>query len=341
VSNDRYYTSGTTEALFMLSRGYCYEPTCKERVMRWTGSQWNPKVAIAHIRGLNEGSARHDKNITDPRILNNFRNLILLCKMHHDEVDGKHTRQKYSIVLLISWKENREGNLADELDLLDWITQEKLEKLMASAIDETMAKVLGAIDKVTGISQETLDILKELIDSTLRLPYLSQEDIESLAYSAEVFQMLPDHIPALRESARSLRSLPDDSIMLYESTRTLRGLSDNADLLSYASRPLADLSQYAPMLLQAALILRDSNLGNLAYEVGAVSEAADKLRSAIPLVSEPRASSYPQQDYLAAPPSTYPSTPRWSWKSFWWGMAICATFVIALLILWTYIISHK
>lgn len=341
MSNDRYYTSGTTEALFMLSRGYCYEPTCKERVMRWTGNQWNPKVAIAHICGLKKDSARHDENITDPRVLNNFRNLILLCKMHHDEVDGKHTRQKYSVELLISWKENREGNLADELDLLDWITQEKLEQLMASAIDDTIAKVLGAIDKVAGISQETLDILMELVDATLRMPYLSQEDIESLAYTAEVFQMLPDHIPALRESAQSLRSLPDDSIMLYESTRKLTGLSDNAEILSYASSLLANLSEYAPMLLQAAVMLRDSNLGNLSDGAGAVSEAADELRSAISLVSERRASSYPQQYAVSAPPLTYPSASRWSWKSFWWGTAVCAIFVIALLILWTHIISHK
>lgn len=46
MSNDRYYTAGTKEALFMLSRGYCYEPTCKERVMRWTEAGGAPRSLL-------------------------------------------------------------------------------------------------------------------------------------------------------------------------------------------------------------------------------------------------------------------------------------------------------
>ena len=171
MSNDRYYTAGTKEALFMLSRGYCYEPTCKERVMRWTGNDWRPKVAVAHIRGLHKDSPRHDEHMTN-RQRNNFKNLILLCKVHHDLVDGEYTWMKYSVVTLTEWKTAREGNLADELDQLDWITQENLQELMADAIEETLDKILGAIDNISSISSETLGILKDLVrpDSLAALP---------------------------------------------------------------------------------------------------------------------------------------------------------------------------
>lgn len=86
MSNDRNYTPGTKEALFMLSRGYSYEPSCKERVMRWTGSEWRSKVFVAHIRGLHKGSPRHDENMTDwpcgyMRLPINNRGLVMrLCR---------------------------------------------------------------------------------------------------------------------------------------------------------------------------------------------------------------------------------------------------------------------
>ncbi len=38
MAENRYYGSGTEKALFMLSRGTCYEPTCNVRVLKMTKS---------------------------------------------------------------------------------------------------------------------------------------------------------------------------------------------------------------------------------------------------------------------------------------------------------------
>lgn len=294
MSNDRYYTAGTKEALFMLSRGYCYEPTCKERVMRWTGSEWRPRVAVAHICGLHKGSPRHDEHMT-PRQRNNFKNLILLCKVHHDLVDGEHTWVNYSVVELIGWKAMREGDLADELDQLDWITQDKLQELMADAIEETL----------------------------------------------EVFEILPDHIPALRESARDLRDIPEASDILYQAARRLENVTDSADALLYASGQLVNLGEHAPQLLEAAKIINGESLWSYENGVRDINAAADKVKDSVASLAElamaiGQAGEYAGQGVILTSP-----TERRSSRSFWWGFSTCMIFIIIVLVLWTYAHIHK
>ena len=340
MSNDRYYTAGTKEALFMLSRGYCYESACKERVMRWTGSEWRPKVAVAHIRGLRKGSPRHDEHMTN-RQRNNFKNLILLCKVHHDLVDGEHTWMNYSVVTLIEWKTAREGSLADELDQLDWITQEKLQELMGDAIEETLEKILGAIDTVSSISKETLGTLKSLVNETLKLPYLDPEDIASLEYCAGVFEILPEYVPALHESARSLRDMPEYSEILYQSARRLDHLADNAEMLFHASRQLVGLGEHAPQLLEAARIVSGQSLWSYEDGVREINDAADKIKnSASSLIQVASAicetGAYGERGVIVASPAR-----RLSWGAFWWGFFVCAIFVVTVLSLWAYAASHK
>ena len=201
MSDGRNYTAGTTEALFMLSRGYCYFPSCRERVMRWSGSEWRIKVQISHVKGLRKGSARFDESVPVPE-RNSFRNLLLLCKLHHDLVDGPRTAQRYPEELLLKWKEAREGSLADDLDVLDWITQERLEDLLAGAIAHTMNKILEGIGHIKEIGGETIALLKKVVAESLRLPYLGPDDIASLKYSATIFSGLPDIVPTLHESAK-------------------------------------------------------------------------------------------------------------------------------------------
>lgn len=339
MSKDRYYSSGTKEALFMLSRGYCYEPTCKQRVMRWVRDEWRPNVAVAHICGLHKGSPRYEEEMS-PRQRNCFRNLILLCKVHHDQVDGEHTWVDFTVEKLTGWKASREGDLADELDQLDWITQERLQDLMAEAIEETLDKVLRAIDSVSSISKETLEMLKCLVDETLKLPYLDPDDIASLEHCAEVFEVLPDYIPALRESARSLRDVPEYSEILYESARRLTDLADNAEMLLSASRQLVSLGDHAPQLLEAAHIISGQSLWSYESGVREINDAADKIRQSV--VSLAGIATYIGDDgHYSQPGVIVAPAGRWSWKAFWWGFSACALFVIAVLALWVYGTAHK
>src|SRR6266851_3483611 len=115
MKSDRHsYPAGTREALFMLSRGQCYEPRCGARVMRCVDGRWRTNAHIAHICGLNKTSARFDESMTVEE-RNSFGNLLLLCKPHHDQVDSRALEGRFPEELLISWKTAREGGYADDL----------------------------------------------------------------------------------------------------------------------------------------------------------------------------------------------------------------------------------
>lgn len=339
MSEGRSYPSGTKEALYMLSRGYCYAPECKERVMRWAENGWYLKAEVIHIHGLNETSARYNENVP-VSVRNSFKNLILLCGVHHKLVDGKKTWMHYSVETLTTWKRDREGDLADDLDLIDWITKDKLQELMAAAIEEMIGKILGAIENISSVSRETLDILKQLVDQTLKLPYLDPEDIASLEYCAEVFEILPEYIPALHESARSLREIPEYSGMLYQSAHKLEELPDSVDALVYASKQLAGLEEHAPQLLEAAQIISGQSLWNYDDGVRQINTAVDRLRSMVSSLTQLSLITGGQHDgsSYALASQTIGQRP---WKFFWWGIFTCAIFVVTILGLWTYVTTHK
>jgi len=343
VSDGRYYTAGTTEALFLLSRGHCYYPDCKERVMRWSGSEWRIKVQISHIKGRNKGSARHEDSVPVPE-RNCFRNLILLCKVHHDLVDGPRTRHQYSEELMKEWKKAREGNLADELDTLDWITQERLEVMLAGAIEGTMNNIIEGIGHLKEIGSETVVLLKKVVAESLRLPYLDPGDIASLKYSATVFSVLPDVVPVLRKSARDLSGLPDHAWALRQSSRNLLDLPDNACMLDRASRRLENLGDNASMLYKAVMMLKDSPLDSIARQTSELNSAASRLErateAAIRAVSDTESSGFYPDSGAEANDSAQPEG-SWAWRSFWWGFAICCVFVITVLSLWAYSVGHK
>jgi len=152
-SDRRNYPAGTREALFMLSRGKCYEPDCGARVMRCIDGQWRTNAHVAHIRGLNKTSARFDESMT-PEERNSFGNLLLLCKPHHDQVDSKALEDKFPKEILISWKTTREGDYADDLLELGTVTEGMLKGWMTDAIADTRDEIAGAFDRLQDVSSE-------------------------------------------------------------------------------------------------------------------------------------------------------------------------------------------
>src|SRR5688500_2551065 len=104
MGGERNYGKGTERALFMLSRGACYEPTCDVGVLKMTKSgRPQSGVQIAHVHALAEGEARFDGNIPKPE-RNRFWNLILLCQAHHIDVDSDDWEIEYPADVLFGWK---------------------------------------------------------------------------------------------------------------------------------------------------------------------------------------------------------------------------------------------
>lgn len=84
MAGSRYYSDTVLKKLFALSRNRCAFPSCEELLSK---PEW-PKVLakVCHICGLNAGSARHDRQMTDGE-RNDYPNLILLCPNHHELID--------------------------------------------------------------------------------------------------------------------------------------------------------------------------------------------------------------------------------------------------------------
>jgi hypothetical protein len=336
---DRTYAPTTREALFLLSRGNCYAPGCKKRVMEKDGDQWIALAEVAHIHGLKKGSRRFDESIPEPE-RNSFKNLLLLCEKHHKLVDGARTWMDYPDTTLKEWKEEREGDLSDELGQVDWITSDNLRDVMADAIEDTERRIIVAIDGITTVSGETLAILKTLVAETLKLPYLSPDDIASLGRSADVLQgVFPEYVPELARSAIILQQVTDYVEILSSASRSLVGMADYTDMLIYATTRLKDLGTLIPQLQS----LSENLSGSSVWEYRAMAEqmlhAADRIDNSarsLSVVPPPRYGDEPVASVRVVPAPAR----RQSWNMFWWGFATCMVCVIVILCLVAYVIGH-
>jgi len=138
----RKYTQATRSALVALSQGTCYEPECSRPLIVFDEGDPYTNFDIAHIRDAKPGN-RYVADMTDSERAN-FRNLVLLCRVHHTKVDKTHP-EHYSIEMLEQWKrEAAEGDLS-EVDVAgDGIVLEELLRSAASTVrDSTSGDQLG------------------------------------------------------------------------------------------------------------------------------------------------------------------------------------------------------
>jgi hypothetical protein len=335
---DRNYSAGCEKALFMLSRGHCYEPGCQTRVMRFVNEEWEVKVEIAHIRGLKKTSARYDPHMSDLE-RNHFRNLILLCEPHHKVVDRNSNLHIYTVDLLTEWKEQVEGDLSDELDEIDWLTQDRLKTIMAQAIDDTHAYLTTALTKVHGIGTETLGLLKQLVSDAFSLPYIDPETAESLKSSAEELRHLPVSVETLGRSARDLRGLPGSAEMLMYSSRGLQQLPESVETLNAALFRFDELHERLTQTLSQmqAIERAADNLGGTAARVEAAHESVRRLADASVNIADMADTAVALESAAqAAWAASQKSNEGWSWRAFRWGMLWCFIGVLALLVAYSW-----
>lgn len=249
----RNYTEATKKALFALSLGRCYEPSCPEQVVRMAGETAIVVVEIAHISAASPKGPRWRSSMTAAE-RQGFSNLILLCSFHHKLIDRKPSGDSYKVATLKEWKEEREKGFGDKLThLTEETLRDVLSENLESVILETRSTLLAAIERVRIVAKDSGEMLKTLVESTLGGPRLDPDAVARLTESARVFQnTLPDYVPILRESSQNLSGLPDHAWMLLEASRNLRSLPDSASQLYQASQNLTSISDDSVRLRGAA-----------------------------------------------------------------------------------------
>ncbi|MEU1763354.1 hypothetical protein ACFYPF_28935 [Micromonospora sp. NPDC005223] len=258
MSGEHSYASGVEKMLFVLSRGFCYAPTCKNPVVRFeAGGEPEVAVFIAHIRAARPNGPRWVEKM-EPEERKAFPNLLLLCKKHHIMVDSKKNEEKYPVETLEEWKKRRERQLGSQIRGLSFLTEDSLlgflEKVATSSRDE----IMGAIEKVHGLSREMKDMLKSIVDEPYRRPVVDPDAVTSLEHSAGMLAFLQDHTPVLAESARAISSLADHNGVLIR--------------FSDAIGKMPDLSL--------------STVGNWEYVAGAMGIQVEKLQLAASQVDD-------------------------------------------------------
>jgi len=139
----RDYSPATRAALVELAGGTCYFPGCKERLIRFVEGEPYIGYEIAHIRDANPGN-RFDDTMTDDE-RRAFKNLVLLCKPHHELIDKRHP-DRYSVADIQTWKTTREANVRGALDELGTVDPDMLESALRNAASVTITNstsVLG------------------------------------------------------------------------------------------------------------------------------------------------------------------------------------------------------
>jgi hypothetical protein len=241
--------------------------------MKFSNGRWRTQAHVAHICGLKKTSARFDESIPVPE-RNNFRNLLLLCKPHHDDVDDNALEDLYPKELLISWKTTREGDYADDLLELGSITEDDLRELMTEAVSDTRDEIARAFDRMNAMNNDFLASLKQAALDFFDLPYLDPEDIKALHYTATVFRAIPDYAEMLNSSAHKLRHLSNTTDVLSFTAHELRSLPGTTDVLSYVAHELRSLPGAVDEL---SIIARD--LEKLPSTVDGLSFVARDLRT--------------------------------------------------------------
>ncbi len=135
----RNYTRATRSALVALSQGTCYEPDCIRPLIEFDeeGEPYT-NFDIAHIRDARPGN-RYVEEMTDEERAN-FKNLVLLCRIHHTKVDKTHP-ERYSIETLEQWKRDAaDGDLA-EVDIAE--SEDMLGDLLRSAASAIKESTTG------------------------------------------------------------------------------------------------------------------------------------------------------------------------------------------------------
>jgi hypothetical protein len=233
------------------------------------------------------------------------------------------------------------------------LSDELLQKRMVDAVNMSKREVVHAIDELKNISSETLTLIKSLVSEAFYRPYLSDESIEKLEYTARVFAGLGDTTWMLHESATDLRRLGDYGEILYESAHRLRTAPDYAPILYEASLALQHLPEYAPLLSRAADSLQGlpavahllANI-ELSGEIRQLDQAADRLlnaSSSLQRQTDDAAHSIETAlaQYADLAGTTAGNDVDWSWRAFKWGAGTCLGLVVLILGLWTVILLSQ
>ncbi len=150
--------------LWSNAAGRCSFPGCEKRLTVEQAADTAPYTLgeMAHIKGKNPGSNRHDSTQNDDE-RDRYENLVLLCPNHHTEIDKPENESKYSVAWLIEAKSNHERWIISMLTAGKIVTVEQLKNHIARLLaDNHQAWLKYGPNSILALQNPNSDLLYRL-----------------------------------------------------------------------------------------------------------------------------------------------------------------------------------
>lgn len=200
---NRNYTSSTARALWLKSGNQCAYPTCQKTLLDDAGIFVGE---IAHIEGLNPGSARYNPSMTDEE-RNAPENLMLMCPTHHTEVDKDKRR---TVLELKKWKSDHERKYSD----ISHIFQGVVSDYTAGTLVQYPQNLKGIFPGLTKKERmESAEEVRELIDKLKPIPHMTKSFLAIAVARAHMERGI--WFVADLDEIRAVASMPIDDVRIH------------------------------------------------------------------------------------------------------------------------------
>ncbi|MEV6158247.1 HNH endonuclease signature motif containing protein [Nonomuraea sp. NPDC052129] len=170
--------------------------------------RWHSELNVekAHIYAANPGGPwEHDG--LGPEELDDFPNIILLCRPHHRRIDGRR-RDLYPPQVLQEWKRRREGLGLMVLEGMGRLTEERLHDIFVEANEMLAGRMRLTMDEFAAFDAEAAALLRALIEepaeARLNAVGLDPDLIIMLSSSSDRLVSLGDYAPMLVQASLAL-----------------------------------------------------------------------------------------------------------------------------------------
>lgn len=156
--------NAAAEALLFAVSTRCAYPDCPEPTVKLTADRRaDKKVQAAHIVPVSSTMPRWRP--MDPAERENYLNLVLLCKAHHELVDKSPIAHDFTETDLRKWKEEAEHELREKLDGIDRYTFTEVQDMISLATERGTEVIMSSIGELgTKVDSPTAKVLTVLYE---------------------------------------------------------------------------------------------------------------------------------------------------------------------------------
>lgn len=187
-TNRKKISAPIEAALWTLSNGRCYAPTCDAPVIVEVRPGVPRKNAqVAHVYGVEPAAPRYRAGMS-VKERDSFPNLLLLCLPDHAEVDDRKSGEKlYPPEKLLQWKTDHEGGDGPLLAQLGAVDGDRLLDALAELFSpplERLESIADELERTGRLNATSVDELRRIVAAMTEAPDRPDQRTAGMLYEA-------------------------------------------------------------------------------------------------------------------------------------------------------------